>query len=83
MCSKHVVKLFEPLEVDVKYSDIGSHANGDLAGVHAYRAAAEDDHVRLGGSGNAGKKYALTAVLALKILRAFLDGETAGDLAHG
>ena len=83
MCAEHVVELFEALEVDIKDSYVSTHADCDLACVHADGTAAEDNDVCLGCSGNAGKKDTLAAELLLEILGAFLDGETACDLAHG
>ena len=80
--SEHVVQLLEALAADVDDRDVRAHADSDAAGIRADSAAAEDDDVRLGRSGDAGKKDAPSAELLLKVLGAFLNGEPPRDLAH-
>ena len=80
--AEQVVQFLQALEIDVHDGHIGAHADRDPAGVHADCSAAQNDYVCLGGSGNTGKQNALTAEALLQILGSFLDGKTAGDLAH-
>ena len=77
-----VVKFFEAFKIDVENRNVCAHADGDLARVHADRAAAEDHHVRLRRTGDARQQDAFAAELLLQVLRALLDGETARDLRH-
>ena len=81
--AEEVVQLLQALEVHVQDGDVGAHAYGDLAGVHAHGAAAEDDYVGFRGTGDAGQEDAFAAEAFFKVLGAFLDGEAAGDLGHG
>ncbi len=81
--AEEVVQFFQAFEVYIQDGHVGAHADGDLAGVHADGAAAEDHHIGLRGAGYAGQEDAFAAEALFKVLRAFLDGEAAGDLGHG
>lgn len=81
--AEEVVQLLQAFEVHVQDGHVGAHAHGNLAGVHAHGAAAEDDHVGFRGAGYAGQEDAFAAEALFKVLGAFLDGKSSGDLGHG
>lgn len=83
MCAKHIIELLKTLEVYIEDSNVCAHTYSYLAGVHADSAAAEDNNVSLGSTGNTGEEYAGTSELLLKILCALLNRKTTCDLAHG
>ena len=83
MRAEHVVQFFQALEVDVENRDVRAHADGNLAGVHAHGAAAENYDIRLRGAGHAGEQNAFPAKAFFQIFGAFLNGQTSGDLRHG
>ena len=60
----------------------GAHTHCDPAGIHTHCAAAQDDHICLGCSGDAREQDSLAAETLLQVFRALLDGKTSGNLAH-
>ena len=77
-----VVEIAQPVEVDVEDGDVGAEAGGDLGGVGADDAAAQDDHVGRQHAGHAAQQDAAALERPFQELRPFLDAHAAGDLAH-
>ena len=80
--SEDVVQVLQAVDVDIHDGDVRAHADRNLAGVGADASAADDDDVRLRGSGHAGEQNAGSAVNLLQILGAFLHAQAARNLAH-
>ena len=80
--AEHVVEFLKTLQVNIQNSNVRAHTDSDLAGVHANGTATEDNDVCLRSTRNTCEQDALTAELLFEILRAFLNGKTAGDLRH-
>ena len=62
--------------------DGGAHADRNCRGVRARDAAAENEHVGGGHSGNAAKQHAAPALPLLERVRADLRRQPAGDFRH-
>jgi hypothetical protein len=80
--AEDVVEVREARRVAVHDDGAGAHAHGDLGGVGADGAAADDDDLGLGHAGHAAEEHAAAAVVLLQVDGAGLDGQLAGDLAH-
>ncbi len=80
--AEHVVEVREPLGVDVEHGHRGADAAGDLGRVEP-DAAAQDYDVAARHSRNAAEEDAAPAEGFLEVLGALLNGEAAGDFAHG
>ncbi len=81
--AEDVVEFAEAVEVEVDEGDLRAHAEGDLGGVGADDAAADDADVAGRNAGDAAEQDAAAAVLLLEVGCADLDAHAAGDFAHG
>ncbi|OIQ69460.1 hypothetical protein GALL_489400 [mine drainage metagenome] len=73
----------EPGRGDVHDGHVGAHADGDLGGVEAGDAAAQDDHLGGRHAGHAAHQDAASAGRRQQIVGADLGGHAPGHLAHG
>jgi len=80
--AEDVVGVTQPIEIDVEQRDVRPQAESALGRVQPDGARAQDGHVAVGHAGHSGEEDPATAVRAPEIMRALLDGESAGDLAH-
>ncbi len=81
--AKDVVEFAEAVEVEVDERDLRAHAEGDLCGVGADDAAADDADVAGGNARDAAEQNTAAAVFLFEVGRADLDAHAAGDFAHG
>ena len=63
-------------------ADVGAEAGGDLGGVGADDAAAEDRDVGRRHAGHAAQQDAAAHLRAFEVLGPFLNAHPAGDFAH-
>ncbi len=73
----------EAVDVDIEDRHLGPHARGDLSRTGSDHPPAEDDHAPRLDARHAPEKNAPTALGPLEVFRPLLNGELAGDLAHG
>ena len=78
-----VVQVDQPLVVHVQHGHLGAHANGNLGGIGAHAAAAEDGHTGRRHARHAAHEDAAPALGFLQIERADLRRHAARHLAHG
>ncbi len=80
--AEDVVEVGEARSVAVHDDRARAHADGDLGGVGAHGAAADDDDLGLRYAGHAAQQDAAAAVVLLEVRGAGLDGQLAGDFTH-
>ena len=80
--AEDVVEVGEARSVAVHDDRARAHAHGDLGGVGAHGAAADDDDLGLRYAGHAAEQHAAAAVVLLEVRGAGLDGQLAGDFTH-
>ena len=78
----HVVEVAQAIEVDIEDIDAGAEPGGDLGGIGADHAAAEDDDAGRSNAGHAGEQDAAALERPLQKLRPFLNAHPPRDLAH-
>ena len=77
------VQLAQPVDVDVDNGDVGAHAECHTGGVFPGDTSADDGNVSGRGAGDPAEEDAGTAEGFHEVEGAHLDGEPAGDFAHG
>ena len=83
LSTEDVVQVAQAFEVDVEDGDLGPHADGHLGGVQPHAPPADDDHLARPGAGDAAQQLPAPAGVALQTVRADLDRQPPGHLAHG
>ena len=78
----HVVEVAQAIEIDVENGDVGAEAGGDLGGVGADDAAAENDDVGRQHARHAAEQNAAALERPFQKLRPLLNAHAAGHLAH-
>ncbi|GAA3497033.1 hypothetical protein GCM10019016_041340 [Streptomyces prasinosporus] len=80
--AEDLVGLLELVDVLVEQGHVEAHADGDLRGVPAGDAGADDDRAAGQHAGDAAGQHAAAAVGAHQVVGADLGGEPARDLGH-
>ena len=78
----HIVKVPKPVQVDIENRHIRAETGSDLGGIGADDATAENRDLGRGDAGDAREQQSAAFGGFLEILRAFVDGHAARDLAH-
>ena len=77
------VQLAQPVDVDVDNGDVGAHAECHAGGIFSGDASADDGHIGGWGAGDSAEEDAGAAEGFHEVEGTHLDGEAAGDFAHG
>jgi len=79
----HIIEVAQPVQVDVENGDVGAQAGGNLGGVGAHHAAAQNHHVGRQDPRDTAQQNAPPLKGSFKKLGALLNAHAPRHLAHG